>query len=723
MFPFFNRYPGTDLHEIDLAYVLKQTINTAKTADQLSAWASQHQNEYNALARKVNGLIDNLIDVVVPWDSSKAYDIFSIVEYQGVNYIAVQDVPVGAMITDTNYWQPANTVVEQINAIAAAVNDFTGSDTTYIFPSNWDGQNGNACLAIVDDKKILFDCYTIGCWTDLKAMLDSYSATHLDYFILSHFHRDHAGNIENLINNGYIDSNTVIYFPVLCRQLEAHADAYARYQSALALMASEGISYTVPLNKSTIYVNDNYSISFFNTDSNVLNDASYSDEYNECCMVALCRQGNTSALFTGDAGLSVLPRTLTENFINEPITLYMIEHHGMNSTGQMNRQFMQKIRPTYALHYSSAYILQMNSYVRCSTLQYLQENSIPIYSCMDNDDYIVFKANNISMECVQGVATQEIAAQPPAISIYVDASVDENAIQDGTQAHPFKNFTAALGAINPRERTYINVAAGEYNTLGTESYTDLNNVLPYVNSNVLVQIIGTTNDPDDVIIHIRAESRIVNCDFVCSYVTFQYDSDASIILNHASGDFSYCKFTGGTRQLLAQRNSSVSCQNCTFTGSATAGVQVVSNSIGKCTSCTFSNSGTNSISVTDTGVFINTGNNTLDRSITRGASGVLVTPGEYAPAETVKYAVINPTITSVTIAAGTVENVMTSYDVTNALADATEILNVGFLWASGTACVPLNINWTGTTINRMNLYNLTSASVNVSSVRLAITYK
>lgn len=123
MFPFYNNYPGTDLHEIDLAYILKLCANLESNNKTLLNWKTTHEAEYQELKDKVDGLVNNLVDVISPWDSSIEYPIYSIVEYQGTNYIAVQNVPVGAMITNTDYWQPANTVVEQINAIGVTVND------------------------------------------------------------------------------------------------------------------------------------------------------------------------------------------------------------------------------------------------------------------------------------------------------------------------------------------------------------------------------------------------------------------------------------------------------------------------------------------------------------------------------------------------------------------------------------------------------------------------
>ena len=127
MFPFYNNYPGTDLHEIDLAYILKLMSQYGSNMSEVMRWKTTHEAQYEELKNVVDGLVNNLVDVIVPWDSSIAYHIFSIVEYQGTNYIAVQDVPVGAMITNTDYWQPANTVIEQVNAIGVIVSDLSQS--------------------------------------------------------------------------------------------------------------------------------------------------------------------------------------------------------------------------------------------------------------------------------------------------------------------------------------------------------------------------------------------------------------------------------------------------------------------------------------------------------------------------------------------------------------------------------------------------------------------
>lgn len=164
MFPFYNNYPGTDLHEIDLAYILKLCAELRASNTALTAWKAQHEAEYAELANEVEGLINNLVDVISPWDSSIAYNIFSIVEYQGTNYIAVQDVPVGTMITNTDYWQPANTVIEQINAMGLVV---TEANT----------------LAHKADKKTTVILYEDP-YTDITSILRDYLANYDNVLIL-----------------------------------------------------------------------------------------------------------------------------------------------------------------------------------------------------------------------------------------------------------------------------------------------------------------------------------------------------------------------------------------------------------------------------------------------------------------------------------------------------------------------------------------------------------
>lgn len=119
----FEHFPYTNFHDLNLDWVVQLIRKLDGNVEDLDKWAAQHEIDYKDLARKVEGLINHLVDAILPWDSSQEYLIYSIVSWEGSNYIAIQDVPVGVMITNTDYWVESNTLVEQLNAISVVTSE------------------------------------------------------------------------------------------------------------------------------------------------------------------------------------------------------------------------------------------------------------------------------------------------------------------------------------------------------------------------------------------------------------------------------------------------------------------------------------------------------------------------------------------------------------------------------------------------------------------------
>lgn len=117
----YFEFPHTRTYDSDLGWLIKETKALLDCCGSMTAWRAEHEAQYKQLKNAVESLVDNLVDGINPWDSSIEYKIYSIVSYQGSNYIAIQDVPVGVMITNTDYWTEANTVLAQIGAIGATV--------------------------------------------------------------------------------------------------------------------------------------------------------------------------------------------------------------------------------------------------------------------------------------------------------------------------------------------------------------------------------------------------------------------------------------------------------------------------------------------------------------------------------------------------------------------------------------------------------------------------
>ena len=80
-----NRYPYTDAHELNLDYILRKI---KEYRDELS--------EFEAL---------NTITLQGLWDITVQYPKWSVVDYNGMGYLAIQAVPAGIDISNTDYWK------------------------------------------------------------------------------------------------------------------------------------------------------------------------------------------------------------------------------------------------------------------------------------------------------------------------------------------------------------------------------------------------------------------------------------------------------------------------------------------------------------------------------------------------------------------------------------------------------------------------------------------
>jgi beta-lactamase superfamily II metal-dependent hydrolase len=69
---------------------------------------------------------------------------------------------------------------------------------------------GDATLIVGPSKTLLFDGGVTGSGTEIRAVLDSLSISSIDYFVAGHYHADHIGAIDELLNGG-ITLNTASY--------------------------------------------------------------------------------------------------------------------------------------------------------------------------------------------------------------------------------------------------------------------------------------------------------------------------------------------------------------------------------------------------------------------------------------------------------------------------------------------------------------------------------
>ena len=306
------------------------------------------------------------------------------------------------------------------------------------------------------DKTIMVDCGTYDAWYYIYKMLQDNEITHLDYFILTHYHTDHDGNLQNLIDMHFIDEDTVIL--VGAEYTFGNAGYQARMIADLAIFTNAGLTYRTPTEGEVINI-DNLKLTFHNTDTTVL--ASYPINPNNGSLVFLAEFDNTKALYTGDALASVYTYLDSINFPTSNVDLFKIGHHGIQQ--YTDEKYIKRLSPTYAIQASGITDFEKNNFGICEEVSLLKALGTKIYASHMQPTYIKLKASNNNITCIGGIPVG-FSDQLIEHTFYVDANAGNTSIQDGTQEHPFKELMQAISAVEKTDgqNIIINVASGDY---------------------------------------------------------------------------------------------------------------------------------------------------------------------------------------------------------------------------------------------------------------------
>ena len=169
---------------------------------------------------------------------------------------------------------------------------------------------GNAIPIIFSDGTVfMIDSFISGAWSSLNADLIAMGIKHIDYFMLTHWHEDHCGNIQNLITHEYIDNSTTVFLP---QALDTSASGslpsdwsavVANESNITTALTTAGVTIVRPSENDTVVINE-CELRFWNTDhSGFYPDGAYhSLNYNDWSLCADLTCGNTRICFTGDIG-------------------------------------------------------------------------------------------------------------------------------------------------------------------------------------------------------------------------------------------------------------------------------------------------------------------------------------------------------------------------------------------------------------------------------------
>ena len=226
-------------------------------------------------------------------------------------------------------------------------------------------------------KNMIVDTGMTNQWTDIKNAIDNLGITKFDYMIITHFHNDHIGNIQNICNTYDLSECTcwVQMKPDFVNHSEDIDEDEEDYDNVITLLEGYGLQPTVPVNDSYYTIDDNTKLHFVNTDTTIAEDYyDYITEYREekvnfnlFSLVTEIIHCGHNIIATGDieygAEKGITPFVHKANLITTP-------HHGVNIDAYYG--FYDSVNPEYSI---SSYVTENDSWVDYyyKSFMYLQE--------------------------------------------------------------------------------------------------------------------------------------------------------------------------------------------------------------------------------------------------------------------------------------------------------------------------------------------------------------
>ncbi len=187
----------------------------------------------------------------------------------------------------------------------------------------------DATLIQLDGHNILIDAGDNATGTYLQDYLQSEGVTSIDLFVITHFHSDHCGGADVIINK----------FPVDKLMVSDYYVDSASCRNVFSAASSKGLNYRTPSAGETMMVGG-MQVTF-------IAPAYYGyDGPNNSSLGLIVRYGGTSFLFAGDCEATAEAAILSSGQ-DIDIDVYQVNHHGSNtsSTGA----FLAAMSPKYAV--------------------------------------------------------------------------------------------------------------------------------------------------------------------------------------------------------------------------------------------------------------------------------------------------------------------------------------------------------------------------------------
>lgn len=332
-----------------------------------------------------------------------------------------------------------NEIIDAVNAISSE--EVTGNNILYVFPKNTQNVlQGDCNLITYADKSIMIDAHLAGAHNTVLEMLNYADVEHLDYFILTHYHIDHFGGMQQLINDGYIDANTTVYLPAETSLVNSDQSLHSNMIQVKSWLIESNVPYKVPSIGEQIVIDD-FKLTFYNCASTM----TYAN-YNNQSTICLIELGAHRSLFTGDCYSTPLGDLVKNGYINDHINLYKVGHHGINAGSDQNLgMFFNIISPDYSVTPSSLLGAEQNLFHNGQQTGILQSIGSKMYPVAYNSELIVFGANSENTWSVNGHSVESVSSQRYIQHVYVSKD-DAGSTQYGTEDYPYSSVEQAIAS-------------------------------------------------------------------------------------------------------------------------------------------------------------------------------------------------------------------------------------------------------------------------------------
>lgn len=317
---------------------------------------------------------------------------------------------------------------------------------------------GDCTIFKSKSKSVMVDCFsnTTETYEGIKEALDLNNITHLDYFIITHYHADHYGNTGNLINDGFIDKDTIVILPN-----EVHND-YINItgNDVKSLFYAANIPFELCDNQTFTF--DDVTMELFNGSLNDINylNAQGDRNYNDYSIVTKIITKDKRILLTGDLdGIGL--RYVANNYLNDgPYDILKDCHHGFANFVQT---FVNKTSPKYVVVPTTYGMIEHNLGYRGDLRAAWQTCTSNIYLQGEQPELLTFRIN----QCGIRINSNALSVQQPSTgyrhTYYVNANTTSE-IRDGSTDNPFKDLSEAAVMMPKSSRVRLIVQSELTNT-------------------------------------------------------------------------------------------------------------------------------------------------------------------------------------------------------------------------------------------------------------------